>query len=53
MHDLAVNMKEGLSQDLSLENSVDSFMFLTGFASLSDSLLFPVLITFFVFIHGL
>ena len=50
---LVVYVKEGLpfSQDLSLENSVDSYLFLTSFTSLSVSLLFPLLITFFIVMH--
>ena len=46
--------KEGLpfAQDLSLENSADSYLFSTGFTSLSALLLFPLSITFFVFVHG-
>ena len=55
MHGLAVYVQEGLpfARDLSLENSVDSyFLFSTGFTSLSVFLLFPLSITFFVFVHG-
>ena len=50
MHDLAVYVKEGLpfAWDLSVENSADS----TGFTSLNVLLLFPLSITFFVFVHG-
>ena len=53
MHGLAVYVKEGLlfACDLSLENSV-LLLFLTGFTSLSVLLLFPLLITFFVFVNG-
>ena len=56
MHGLAVYVKEGLpfAWDLSLENSLCRFllMFSTGFTSLSVLLLFPLLITFFSFVHG-
>ena len=54
MHGLAVYVKEGLpfARDLSLENSADSYLFSTGFTSLSVLLLFPLSITFFVFVHG-
>ena len=50
MHGLAVYVKEGLpfAWDLSLENSADSYLFSTGFTSLSVLLLFSLLITFFV-----
>ena len=36
MHSLAVYVKEGFSfaQELPLENSADSYLFLTGFTSL-------------------
>ena len=51
MHGLA---KEGLAfvRCLSLENSADSFLFLTGFTSFGVLLLFPLSITFFVFMDG-
>ena len=51
MHGLAVYVKEGLpfERDLPLENLI---MFLSGFTSLSALLLFPLSITFFVFMHG-
>ena len=54
MHGLAVYVKEGLpfARDLSLENSADSYVFLTGFTSLSVLLLFALLITFFIFVHS-
>ena len=56
MDGLTVYVKEGhpFARDLSLENSADSFllMFSAGFTSLSALLLFPLLITFFVFVHG-
>ena len=50
IHGLAVYVKKGLlfARDLLLENSAYS----TGFTSLSVLLLFPLLITFFVFMHG-
>ena len=52
MHGLAVYVKEGLpfAQDVSLENSADSYLFLTGFTSLSVLLLFPLSVTF-SFVH--
>ena len=52
MHSLEVYVKEGLpfAQGLSIENSTDSY-FLTGFTSLSVLLLFPLSITFIVFVH--
>ena len=54
MHGLTVYVKEGLpfARDLSLENSADSYLFSTGFTSLSALLLFPLSITFFSFVHG-
>ena len=54
MHGLAVYVKEGLpfAQDVSLENSADSYLFSTGFTSLSVLLIFPLSITFFIFVHG-
>ena len=55
VHGLAFYMKEGLpfAWDLSLENSADSYLiFLTGFISPSALLLFPLLLTFFVFMHS-
>ena len=57
VHGLAVYVKEGLpfAQDLSLVNSYLCrflLMFLTSFTSLSVLLLFPLLITFFVVMHG-
>ena len=54
MHGLAVYVKEGLpfARDLPLENSADSYLFSTGFTSLSVLLLFSLLITFLVFVHG-
>ena len=54
MHGLAVYVKEGLpfARDLFLENSADSYLFSTGFTSLSVLLLFPLSITFFSFVHG-
>ena len=50
MHGLALYLKERLpfAREISLKNSVDSYLFLTGFASLSVLLLFPLLITFVV-----
>ena len=54
MDGLPVYVKEGLpsARDLSLENSADSYLFLTAFTSLSVLLLFPLSITVLVFIHG-
>ena len=54
MHGLAVYLKERLSfaQDLSLENSADSYLCFWPALLHSALLLFPLLITFFVFIHG-
>ena len=54
MHDLSGYVKEGLpfAQDISLENSADSYLFPTGFTSLSVLLLFPLSITFFIFMHS-
>ena len=54
IHGLAVYVKQGLpfAWDVSLENSADSYLFfLTGCTPLSV-LLFPLLITFFIFRHG-
>ena len=50
MHGLAVYVKEGhpFSQDLSLQ----ILMFITVFTSLSVLLLFPLSITFYVFVHS-
>ena len=52
MHGLAVFVKEGLpfAWYLSLENSADSYLFLTNFTSLSVLPLFPLSITFFSFV---
>ena len=49
MHGLAVNVKKGLpfARDLSVENSADSYLCF-GLALL----LFPLSITFFIFVHG-
>ena len=54
MHGLAVYLKERLSfaQDLSLENSADSYLCFWPALLHSVLLLFPLLITFFVFMHG-
>ena len=55
MHSLAVYVKEGLpfAWDLSLEKSGDSYLsFSIGFTSLSVLLLFPLLITFFIFVRS-
>ena len=54
MHGLAVHVKKGLhfAWDLSLQNSADSYLFLTSFTSLIVLLLFPLSITFFVFVHS-
>ena len=59
MHGLAVYVKEGLpfARNESLENSADSYLCfrlaLLHSVSLSVLLLFPLSITFFVFVHGL
>ena len=52
MHRLAVYVKEGLTfaRDLSLENAADSHLCFRLGLPLSD-LLFPLSITFFVFMH--
>ena len=55
MHGLAVYVKEGLPFAwglISRKLCRFLFMFSTGFTSLSVLLLFPVLITFFSFVHG-
>ena len=55
MQGLAVYVKEGhpFARDLSLEKLCRFIlMFLTGFTSLNVSLLFPLLITFFIFVHS-
>ena len=54
MHSLAVFVKEGLSfaQELSLENSADSYLCFRLALLHSVLLLFPLSITFFVFLHG-
>ena len=56
MHGLVVYVKERrpFERDLSLENSretADCYLFSTCFTSLSVLLLFPLSITFFVFVH--
>ena len=55
MHGLAVYVKAGLSfgQDLSIENCRFLLMILTGFTSVSVTLLSRLSITFFVFIHSI
>ena len=54
MHGLTVYVKEGLpfAWDLPLESSADSYLFSTVFTSLSVLHFFPILITFFIFVHG-
>ena len=55
MHDLAVYVKEGPSSCMRLmSQKLCRFliMFSTGFTSLGVLLLFPLSITFFVFVHG-
>ena len=53
MHGLAIYVKEGLpsARDLSLEHSADSYLCLR-LALLNALLLFPLLITFFAFMHS-
>ena len=53
MHSLTVYMKERLpfAQDLSLENSTDSYLCFR-LAYFTALLLFPLSITFFSFVHG-
>ena len=53
MHGIAVYVKEGLlfAQDLSLENSADSYLCFPLALLHSVLLLFPVLITFFIAKH--
>ena len=53
MHGLAAYVKEGLpfARDLSLEFYRFLLMFSTGFTSFRVLLLFPLLITFFAFMH--
>ena len=53
MHCLTVYVKEGLlsAWDLSLENSADSYLCFRQATLLSVLLLFPLSITFFVFLH--
>ena len=54
MHGLTVYVKEGLpfAQDLSLENSADSYLCFQLALLHCDLLLFPLSITFFVFVHS-
>ena len=54
MHGLAVYVKEVISfeQDLSLENASDFCLYSTGFTSFCVLIFFPLLITFFVFMHN-
>ena len=54
IHGLSVYIKKLLrfAWDLSLGNSADSYLFLTCFTSFSVLLLFPLLITVFVFMHS-
>ena len=54
MHGLAVCVKEGLpfKWGLSLENSLDSYLFSTGFISFGVLFLFPLSLAVFVFVHG-
>ena len=53
IHGPTVYVREGLpfAQDLSLENFTVSNLFLIGFTSLSVLLLFPLSITFFLFVY--
>ena len=55
MHGLAVDAKEGLLfvVDVSQENTVDSYLcFSLALLAFGVLLLFPLLITFFIFMHG-
>ena len=54
VHGLAVYVKEGLNfaQDLSLENSADSYLCFRLALLHSVLLLFPLSVTFFDFMHG-
>ena len=54
MHGLTVYVKEGLpfAWDLCLENSQNSYFCLTGFSSFSVLVLFPLSISFFIFMLG-
>ena len=54
MHGLAIYVKKGLpfSQDLSLENSVDSYCFRLALLHSVSYFFSPLLITFFIFVHG-
>ena len=54
MHGLVVYLKEGLpfAWDLPLENSVDSNLCFQLTLLRSMSYFFPLLITFFIFMHG-
>ena len=55
IHGPAAYVKEGLlfARDLSLENSADSYLcFQLALLALSILLLYPLSITFFVFVHG-
>ena len=54
MHGLAIYVKEGLpfARDLSLENSADSYLCFRLALLHCVLLLFPLLITFFSFVHG-
>ena len=53
MHDLAVYAKLPFGRDSSPENSTIFNCILTGFTFSSVLLLFPLLMTFFIFIHGI
>ena len=54
MHGLAVCVKEGFpfKWGLSLQNSLDSYLFSTGFISFGALLLFPLSFAVFVLVHG-
>ena len=55
MHGLAIAVYVkvlSFARDLALVNSADSYLFSTGFTSLSVLLLFSLLIIFFVFMFG-
>ena len=54
MHGLAVYVEEGLpfTWDLFVENSADSYLCFLPALLHSVLFLFPLMITFFIFVHG-